>query len=173
MCFLWGTDKPIELSWVLNKRQDDGWGLDTQYLQNRYRLRHLGRLYYSGLCQHVVSQIFTEATSSRVRLHGVTSQESSNLYRSPSPEPQISPRYCNLADDIYAYNLSHLPSPLRPRSHPRCHRVNLSLNLSLYIHAYQYPDHRALCLPFQSLLFFQLSTFLPFQWWLVLNERLR
>jgi hypothetical protein len=24
MCFLWGTDKPIELSWVLNKRQDDG-----------------------------------------------------------------------------------------------------------------------------------------------------
>jgi hypothetical protein len=24
MSFLWGTDKPIELSWVLNKRQDDG-----------------------------------------------------------------------------------------------------------------------------------------------------
>jgi hypothetical protein len=24
MCFLWGTDKPIEFSWVLNKRQDDG-----------------------------------------------------------------------------------------------------------------------------------------------------
>jgi hypothetical protein len=24
MCFLWGTDKPTELSWVLNKRQDDG-----------------------------------------------------------------------------------------------------------------------------------------------------
>jgi hypothetical protein len=24
MCFLWGTDKPIELSWVLNIRQDDG-----------------------------------------------------------------------------------------------------------------------------------------------------
>jgi hypothetical protein len=24
MCFLWGTDKPMELSWVLNKRQDDG-----------------------------------------------------------------------------------------------------------------------------------------------------
>jgi hypothetical protein len=23
-CFLWGTDKPIELSWVLNKRQDYG-----------------------------------------------------------------------------------------------------------------------------------------------------
>jgi hypothetical protein len=24
MCFLWGTDKPLEFSWVLNKRQDDG-----------------------------------------------------------------------------------------------------------------------------------------------------
>jgi hypothetical protein len=24
MCFLWGTDKPIELIWVLNKGQDDG-----------------------------------------------------------------------------------------------------------------------------------------------------
>jgi hypothetical protein len=23
MCFLWRTDKPIELSWVLNKRQDN------------------------------------------------------------------------------------------------------------------------------------------------------
>jgi hypothetical protein len=28
MCFLWGTDNPIELSWVLNKRQDGG------YVQN-------------------------------------------------------------------------------------------------------------------------------------------
>jgi hypothetical protein len=25
MFFLWGTDKPIELSWVLNKRRDDGY----------------------------------------------------------------------------------------------------------------------------------------------------
>jgi hypothetical protein len=24
MCFLWGMDKPTELSWVLNKIQDDG-----------------------------------------------------------------------------------------------------------------------------------------------------
>jgi hypothetical protein len=24
MCFLLGTDKPMELSWVLNKRQNDG-----------------------------------------------------------------------------------------------------------------------------------------------------
>jgi hypothetical protein len=24
LCFLWGTDKPTELRWVLNKRQDDG-----------------------------------------------------------------------------------------------------------------------------------------------------
>jgi hypothetical protein len=23
-CFLWGMDRPIEFSWVLNKRQDDG-----------------------------------------------------------------------------------------------------------------------------------------------------
>jgi hypothetical protein len=28
MCFLWGTDKPIEFSWALNKREDDG------YVQN-------------------------------------------------------------------------------------------------------------------------------------------
>jgi hypothetical protein len=24
MCFLWGADKPTELSWVLNKTDDDG-----------------------------------------------------------------------------------------------------------------------------------------------------